>query len=128
MACSATTIRARRDEWIAAGIFARLKPIALETYNRIVGLVLELATDECITLAPGGGECTGRSPTGRRKQSMKRSSMFDGYGFPLDRVLAPPSRHDSRRYPGTSSRSWGQQAPATESSSWMASTEHRLHP
>ena len=28
--CSATTIRARRDEWIAAGIFARLKQTALE--------------------------------------------------------------------------------------------------
>jgi transposase len=28
--CSATTIRARRDEWIRAGIFARLKQIALD--------------------------------------------------------------------------------------------------
>ena len=27
--CSATTIRGRRDEWIAAGIFARLKQTAL---------------------------------------------------------------------------------------------------
>jgi transposase len=26
---------------------------------------------------------------------MKRSSMTDGYGIPLDRVLAPASRHDS---------------------------------
>ena len=26
---------------------------------------------------------------------MKRSSMNDGYGIPLDRVLAPASRHDS---------------------------------
>ena len=39
--CSATTIRSRRDEWIAAGIFARLKRIALEAYDRIAGLVLE---------------------------------------------------------------------------------------
>jgi transposase len=40
-ACSATTIRDRRDEWIKAGIFAKLKQIALEAYDRIVGLVLE---------------------------------------------------------------------------------------
>ncbi len=39
--CSATTIRARRDEWTKAGIFARLKQIALEAYDRIVGLVLQ---------------------------------------------------------------------------------------
>jgi transposase len=44
--CSATTIRDRRDEWIKAGIFARLKQIALEAYDRIVGLILqELAID-----------------------------------------------------------------------------------
>jgi IS5 family transposase len=31
----------------------------------------------------------------RGKQGMKRSSMTDGYGIPLDRVLAPANRHDS---------------------------------
>jgi transposase len=62
-ACSATTIRGRRDEWIEAGIFARLNQIAAEAYDRIVGLVLqEILIDGCITKAPGGGECAGRSP------------------------------------------------------------------
>ena len=28
-------------------------------------------------------------------EGMKRSCMTDGYGIPLDRVLAPASRHDS---------------------------------
>ena len=60
--CSATTIRNRRDEWIQAGIFAQLKQIALESYDRIVGLVLDqIAVDGCITKAPGGGECAGRT-------------------------------------------------------------------
>jgi transposase len=95
-ACSATTIRARRDDWIKAGFFARLKQIALEAYDRMAGLVLhDLAVDGCLTKAPGGGECAGRSPVDRGKQGMKRSSMTDGYGIPLDRVLAPASRHDS---------------------------------
>ena len=31
----------RRDEWIKAGIFGKLKQIARESYDRIVGLVLE---------------------------------------------------------------------------------------
>jgi transposase len=94
--CSATTIRDRRDEWIKAGIFARLKQIALDAYDRVVGLVLdEIIVDGCIGKAPGGGECAGRSPVDRGKQGMKRSSMTDGYGIPLDRVLAPANRHDS---------------------------------
>ena len=94
-ACSASTLRSRRDEWVKAGLFARLKQIALNAYDRMVGLVLqELAIDGCLTKAPGG-ECAGRSPVDRRKQGMKRSSMTDGYGILLDRVLAPASRHDS---------------------------------
>jgi transposase len=61
-----------------------------------VGLVLqEIAVDGCITKAPGGGQCAGRSPVDRGKQGMKRSSLVDGYGIPLDWMLAPASRHDS---------------------------------
>ncbi|MFE6682576.1 IS5 family transposase [Streptomyces sp. NPDC057729] len=94
--CSTTTIRARRDEWIRLGIFARLKQIALDAYDRIVGLVLdEIAIDGAITKAPGGGGAAGRSPVDRGKQGMKRSSMTDGYGIPLGRVLAGANRHDS---------------------------------
>ena len=94
--CSATTIRERRNEWIKAGIFGKLKQIALDSHDRIVGLLLqELAIDGCITKAPGGGGCAGPSPVDRRKLGMKRSLMVEGYGIPLDRVLAPANRHDS---------------------------------
>jgi transposase len=94
--CGATTIRERRDEWIKAGIFANLKTIARESYDRMIGLVLEeLAVDGCITKAPGGGECAGPSPVDRRKLGMKRSLLVEGYGIPLGRVLAPANRHDS---------------------------------
>ena len=94
--CGATTIRERRDEWIRAGIFAELKKIARESYDRMVGLALEeLAVDGCITKAPGGGQCAGPSPVDRRKLGMKRSLLVEGYGIPLGRVLAPANRHDS---------------------------------
>jgi transposase len=94
--CSATTIRNRRDEWIRLGVFPRLKQIALESYDRIVGLVLDqIAVDGSITKAPGGGEVAGRSPVDRGKQGLKRSGMTDGYGIPLGRVLAGANRHDS---------------------------------
>ena len=82
------------DEWIRLGVFARLKRIALESYDRIVGLVLDrIAVDVFITKAPGGGEVAGRSPVDPGKQGLKRSGMTDGYGIPLGRVGA--NRHDS---------------------------------
>ncbi|MDH6554701.1 hypothetical protein M2162_008883 [Streptomyces sp. SAI-041] len=94
--CAATTIRNRRDEWIALGVFARLKQIALEPYDRIVGLVLDqIAGDGSITEAPGGGEAAGRSPVNRGKRGLKRFRMTDGFGIPLGRVLAGANRHDS---------------------------------
>jgi transposase len=94
--CGATTIRDRRDEWIKAGIFAELNTIARQSYDRIIGLILaDLAIDGCITKAPGGGQCAGRSPVDRGKLGMKRSLMVEGRGIPLGRVLAPASRHDS---------------------------------
>ncbi|MFI6801863.1 IS5 family transposase [Streptosporangium canum] len=94
--CSATTLRTRRNEWITLGIFAQLKRIALDAYDRIVGLLLEdLAIDGCITKAPGGGELAGPSPVDRRKLGMKRSLLVEDYGIPLGRVLAPANRHDS---------------------------------
>ena len=100
--CSATTIRDRRDEWIRLGIFAQLKQIALDAYDRIVGLVLDdIAVDGCITKAPGGGEVAGPSPVDRRKQGMKRSLLVEGYGIPLGRVLAGANRHDSPLLPPT---------------------------
>jgi transposase len=37
---SDTTLRARRDEWIAAGVFDRLADEAIAGYDRIVGLDL----------------------------------------------------------------------------------------
>jgi transposase len=100
--CSATTIRARRDEWIRLGVFSQLKRIALDAYDRIVGLLLDdIAVDGCITKAPGGGEVAGPSPVDRRKQGMKRSLLVEGHGVPLGRVLAGANRHDSPLLPPT---------------------------
>jgi hypothetical protein len=67
-----------------------------ESYDRIVGLALEeLAVDGCITKAPGGGQCAGRSPVDRGKLGMKRSVLVEGNCIPLGRALAPANRNDS---------------------------------
>src|SRR5919204_1228767 len=76
--CSATTLRRRRDEWIATGIADHLRLAVLVAYQRLFGLELEqLAVDGCITKAPCGGQGAGPSPGDRRKQGLKRSTVTD---------------------------------------------------
>lgn len=94
--CSATTLRARRNEWIHAGTFTRLEQLCLEFYHRIIGLDLEnLSVDGCIVAGPCGGEVAGKSPVDRGKQGIKRSLLVDGNGIPLGCVLIGANRHDS---------------------------------
>jgi transposase len=94
--CSATTLRDRRDEWIACGVMEKLREMALEAYDRFIGLDLsEVVVDCCITKAPCGGEKAGRSPVDRGKQGTKRSTAVDGRGIPVGAVMAPANRHDS---------------------------------
>ena len=94
--CSATTLRDRRDEWIELGVMDALRELALESYDRFVGLELsEVAVDCCITKAPCGGEKAGRSPVDRGKRGTKRSTAVDARGIPLGTITAPANRHDS---------------------------------
>jgi len=94
--CSASTLRRRRDEWIAAGVMERLATIVEAAYDRMIGLDLAtLAVDGCITEAPCGGELAGRSPVDRGNQGRKRSTLVEGAGIPLGTVIAPAARHDS---------------------------------
>ena len=94
--CSATTLRRRRDEWIEAGVMATLRELALDAYDKTIGLQLsDVAVDCCITKAPCGGEKAGRNPVDRGKQGIKRSTVVDTKGIPLGAVAAPANRHDS---------------------------------
>ena len=96
---SATTLRRRRDAWIALGIMERLAALVLAAYDRMIGLELEhLAVDGCITKAPCGGEMAGRSPVDRGKYGLKRSTVVDARGSPS--APSPPRRT------GTTRRCW----------------------
>lgn len=94
--CSASTLRRRREEWIGSGAMEKLREMALEAYDRIVGLELcDVAVDRCITEAPCGGEKAGRSPVDRGKRGIKRSTVVDANGIPLGSLTAQANRHDS---------------------------------
>src|SRR5680860_1494184 len=71
---SETTLRRRRDEWVAAGVFDALAEQALAGYDRIVGLDLsEVSIDGSLHKAPCGGQGTGPNPTDRAKLGWKWS-------------------------------------------------------
>jgi transposase len=94
--CSDRTIRRRVKEWAEQGISEAVHALALEAYDRMIGLDLsEVSVDGCITKAPCGGQSAGRSPVDRGKQGLKRSVATDARGVPLGLVAAGANRHDS---------------------------------
>lgn len=95
-AVSDTTLRARRDEWIEAGVFDALAEEALAAYDRIVGLDLsEVSVDGSQHKAPCGGEGTGKNPCDRAKGGWKWSLATDANGIPIGWAADGANRHDS---------------------------------
>jgi transposase len=93
---SDTTLRARRDEWISAGVFDALAAEAMDAYDRIVGLDFsECAVDGSGHKAPTGGEGTGANPTDRGKSGWKWSLFADRNGIPLGWATDGANRHDT---------------------------------
>jgi transposase len=90
-----TTLRRRRDEWIAAGVFVRLRDEALAGYDRIIGLDLtDVAVDGSQHKAPFGGEGTGPNPTDRGKSGWKWSIATDRHGVPFGWAIDGANRND----------------------------------
>jgi transposase len=94
---SDTTLRARRDEWIAAGVFDELRAQAEAAFDRIIGLDLtEVAIDGSLHKAPYGGEGTGPNPTDRGKRGWKWSIGVDRHGIPIGWSIDGANRNDVR--------------------------------
>ncbi|MDQ3543700.1 MAG: IS5 family transposase [Actinomycetota bacterium] len=94
---SDTTLRARRDEWIAAGVFEALKAEAIAAFDRIIGLDLtEVSVDGSLHKAPYGGEGTGPNPTDRGKLGWKWSVAAERHGVPIGWAIDGANRNDVR--------------------------------
>jgi len=99
---SATTLRSRRDAWVAAGVFDQLAAEAIAGYDRIIGLDLsEAAVDGSVAKAPGGGEGTGPNPTDRAKTGWKWSILTERTGIPVGWATDGANRHDSVLFAST---------------------------
>lgn len=92
---SDTTLRARRDEWINAGVFDRLVAQAQAAYDRIIGFDTEHVTiDGSDHLAPCGGEGTAPGPKTYGRQGWKWCVGVDTNGIPLGWVIDGANRND----------------------------------
>ena len=93
---SDTTVRARRDKWIEAGVFDLLTGEALAGYDRIIELDLsECAVDGSQHKAPCGGDGTGKNPTDRGRLGWKWSLCTDRNGIPIGWATDGANRHDT---------------------------------
>lgn len=94
---SDTTLRARRSEWVDAGVFDDLMEHALAEYDRLVGLEIDhVSIDGSSQLAPGGGELTGNYPGSKGRLGFKWSCGVDGNGIGLGFVIDTGARNDYR--------------------------------
>jgi transposase len=93
---SETTLRRRRDEWVAAGAFGRLVEEAIAGFDKVIGLDLsDVSVDGSLHKAPVGGEGTGPNPTDRGKTGWKWSVATDTNGVPIGWVADGANRNDS---------------------------------
>ena len=92
---SDTTLHARHDEWIAAGVFDQLEAEARAGYDRILELNLDVvAIDGSLHKAPYGGEGTGKSPVDRAKLGWKWSVASERSGIPIGWAIDGANRND----------------------------------
>ena len=94
---ASSTVHDRFGEWERAGFFQALWQAGLSAYDEAAGIDWTWqAADGAMTKAPFGGAASGRNPTDRGKQGVKRSLLVDGAGLPLAVVVDGANRHDMK--------------------------------
>ena len=96
--CSKSSAYRRFREWTDAGVFEEFWKRGLLAYDEVKGIDWSwLAMDGTMTKAPlAGSEKTGRNPTDRGKQGVKRSLLTEAKGIPLSVVIDGANRHDMK--------------------------------
>lgn len=94
---ASSTVHDRFQEWELAGFFQALWQAGLGAYDELMGIQWDWqAVDGAMTKAPFGRAATGKNPTDRGKQGVKRSLLTDGAGIPLAIVIDGANRHDMK--------------------------------
>ena len=81
--CKGSTAHSRFQEWVKAGVFARLWDEALRDYDELTGLNFAwMALDGSLHKAPLGGEKNGAHPHGPRQRRRQAQPLDRGAGHP----------------------------------------------
>ena len=100
--CKGSTAHRRFQQWVQAGVFARLWGAALRDHDELIGLnFVWMALDDSLHKAPLGGKKTGPNPTECGKGGVKRSLLTEARGLPVGLVLDGANRHDVKLVDGT---------------------------
>ncbi|TNV11488.1 IS5 family transposase [Buttiauxella sp. B2] len=101
--CSSSSAHRRFQEWRDAGVFERFWQNGLLVCEQLEFIDWSwLSMDGCMTKSPlAGSKKTGRSPTDRGKQGVRRSLMTDANGLPLSVVVSGANTHDIKRVADT---------------------------
>jgi len=92
---SDTTLRARRDEWIRAGVFAEIFNQAIAGYHKLIGFNLaNIIIDGSDQLAPCGGEDAAPGFKTRGRVGWKWVIAVDDNGVPITFTTAAANRND----------------------------------
>lgn len=92
---SDTTLRARRDEWVNAGVFDQLMEDCLALYHAHVGVDMgDVAIDGSTQLAPGGGPDTHNAPGSKGRKTYKFHLGVDRNGTGLAVLIASGPAND----------------------------------
>ncbi len=96
--CSGSTAHSRFQEWVQAGIFARLWDVAIQDYDELIGLDFAwMALDGSLHQAPLGGEKNRAQPHGPRQRRRQAQSGDRGPGHPggPGAGRGQPARHEA---------------------------------
>jgi transposase len=92
---SDTTLRARRNEWVNAGVFHQLMEDCLAIYDELIGIEMgDVAIDGSTQLAPGGGPDTHNAPGSKGRKTMKFHIGVDRNGIGLGAIIAAGPAND----------------------------------
>jgi transposase len=81
--CKGSTAHSRFQEWVQAGVFARLWDEALQDYDDLIGLNFAwMALDGSLHKAPLGGEKNRPQPHGPRQRRRQAQPLDGGTGHP----------------------------------------------
>jgi putative transposase len=95
--CPGSTAHDRFQRWVQEGVFLSMWEAGLMAYDEARGLDWSwLSMDGCMTKAPLGGKKTGKNPTDRAKQGVKRSLLVEANGIPVGLAVDGANRNDMK--------------------------------